>query len=68
MSFFVRVNGENRECPEGSTVDTLLAQLQLDPATVLVELNRNVLAKEALSTASLKAADCVEIIQFVRGG
>ena len=49
MSFFVSVNGEDRECPEGSTVDTLLAQLQLDPATVLVELNRNVLAKEGKS-------------------
>ena len=68
MSISIRVNGERREVVSGSSVGALLAQLALDPATILVELNRKVLARESCAATPLQAEDCLEIIRFVRGG
>ncbi len=68
MSFSISVNGRQQELAKGATVGALLAQWQLDPAVVVVEINKQILAKETLETHPLCAGDCVEIIHFVRGG
>jgi thiamine biosynthesis protein ThiS len=63
----VRVNGEDRELPEGETVRALIVRYQLAPEKVAVELNRRLLRGEKYDTA-LKAGDEVEIVTFVGGG
>ena len=62
------MNGENREVPEGITVDALLEHLGIEPVRVAVERNMDILAKGSLADTVLEAGDKIEIIQFVGGG
>lgn len=64
----VRVNGEDRELPEGITVDALLARLGLMPERVAVERNRLVVKRATWSETRLSEGDEVEILTFVGGG
>jgi thiamine biosynthesis protein ThiS len=63
------VNGAVRTVPSGFTVADLLASLDLDPRTVVVEHNGTIL-RERSSFASLELAadDSLEIVHFVGGG
>jgi len=63
----VKVNGQEREVADGTTVTQLIEQHQLSPAKVAVELNRRLIRSEKYDTA-LKAGDEVEIVTFVGGG
>jgi sulfur carrier protein len=63
----VTVNGQPRELPEGTTVLQLIAQHDLTPQKVAVELNRRLIRAEKYETV-LKAGDEVEIVTFVGGG
>jgi sulfur carrier protein len=63
----VTVNGQPRDLPDGQTVATLLADLNLNPANVAVELNRRILRTERYDTP-LKPGDVIEVVTFVGGG
>jgi sulfur carrier protein len=63
------VNGRARSVPRGSTIADLLQGLGVDPRTVVVEHNREILHdRELHATRSLRAGDTVEIVHFVGGG
>lgn len=64
----LQVNGESREVPEGTTAAGLLEQLNLLPALVVVERNREILSREALASTRLEAGDQLELVHFVGGG
>ena len=64
----VHINGEKREVREGLSVAQLLDDLGVRPGRVVVELNRDVLAREAHEATFLKDGDAVEIVHFVGGG
>ena len=64
----VHVNGEEREIESGLSVTQLLEELEIRPARVVVELNRDVLARDAFGTTALKDGDKIEIVHFVGGG
>lgn len=61
------VNGKPKSDP-AADVAGLLTQLDLDPARVAVEYNRNILAREYFATTALADGDELEIVQFVGGG
>ena len=61
------VNGEDRLVPSQS-VSELLNGLGLEPGTVVVELNRVILRREALSDTDLSDGDRLELVHFVGGG
>lgn len=63
----VKVNGDDRELPEGETIRALVARYNLKPEKVAIELNRRLLRTEKYETA-LKDGDEVEIVTFVGGG
>lgn len=63
----VKVNGEARDLPEGTTVSGLIEQFKLTPDKVAIELNRRLIRSEKYDTP-LKAGDEVEIVTFVGGG
>ena len=63
----LKVNGDDRELPEGETVRGLVVRYQLVPEKVSVELNRRLLRSERYDTP-LKEGDEVEIVTFVGGG
>jgi thiamine biosynthesis protein ThiS len=61
------VNGNEQDTTDGTTVHDLIAQHQLTPQKVAIELNRRLLRTEKYDTV-LKAGDEVEIVTFVGGG
>jgi sulfur carrier protein len=63
----IRVNGQDREAPEATSVSALLDAMKLAADRVAVELNRRLLKTERYGEA-LKAGDEVEIVTFVGGG
>jgi len=64
----VQINGEKKEFKEGLSVALLLEELGIRPGRVVVELNRDVVAREAHGQTVLKEGDAVEIVHFVGGG
>ncbi len=64
----LKLNGEIREVPEGTTVSGLLAQLGVKAPRVAVEVNEAVVTKDRYDAHALRAGDAVEIVAFVGGG
>jgi thiamine biosynthesis protein ThiS len=62
------VNGEPRRVAERSTLLDLLDTLGLDPRTVVVELNREIVRRPRLGETALAAGDAIELVHFVGGG
>lgn len=68
IEVIVQVNGEKREVSAGVSVAQLLEELGIGPGRVVVELNRDVVSRDAHGQTLLKDGDAVEIVQFVGGG
>ena len=68
MEMDIVVNGEPRRVAERSSLLDLLATLGLDPRTVVVELNREIVRRPRLGETMLAAGDAVELVHFVGGG
>ena len=64
----IRVNGEERQVPGGSTLADLLAGLDIPETNVVVERNGEVVARATLSQTRLNPGDRLEIVRFVGGG
>lgn len=64
----VRVNGEDRDVPEGVTVRGLLEHLELEPAMVVVERNREIVDRERYDEVEVEPDDRLELVHFVGGG
>jgi thiamine biosynthesis protein ThiS len=62
------LNGETRRVPSPATVADLLRYLNLDPRTVVVELNREIVRRPRLGETVLNDGDTVELVHFVGGG
>jgi thiamine biosynthesis protein ThiS len=62
------VNGEERQVPAGITVAGLLEELELVPATVVVERNREIVSRDRYDEVTLKGGDRLELVHFVGGG
>jgi thiamine biosynthesis protein ThiS len=63
----IKVNGEQREVAEDTTLRALVGQFKLAPEKVAIELNRRLVRAEKYDTP-LGAGDDVEIVTFVGGG
>jgi len=63
----VKVNGDKRDIPDGTTVRALAAQFNLVPEKVAIELNRRLVRADKYDTP-LKSGDEIEIVTFVGGG
>ncbi len=68
FSVIVHINGEEKEVGAGLNVAQLLEHLGVRPGRVVVELNRDVLPRDAHGTTVLKEGDSLEIVHFVGGG
>jgi thiamine biosynthesis protein ThiS len=62
------INGESRSIPGPASVADLLRHLGLDPRTVVVELNREIVRRPRLDDTPLADGDAVELVHFVGGG
>lgn len=62
------VNGEERRVPGPATLLDLLQHLGLDPRTVVVERNREIVRRPRLGETQLAEGDAIELVHFVGGG
>ena len=63
----IQINGERRTIEPMSLLE-LLSTLDIDPARVAVERNRDIVPKPEYDATSLSDGDIIEIVQFVGGG
>ena len=64
----VRLNGKPRQIEAGLTVEELVASLGLNPALVVVELNREILSRGRYGEIGVQDGDTIELVHFVGGG
>lgn len=64
----VRLNGEERDLPEGTTLQNLMGVLGLEGHRIAVERNGQVVPKVLYAEVVLKEGDLLEIVHFVGGG
>jgi len=64
----IRLNGKERELVGAHTVRSLLDELELHPGMVVVELNRDILERDAYGEVPVSEGDTIELVHFVGGG
>ena len=64
----VTVNGESRELDASLSVASLLQSLSLSAGRIAVEINEEVVPRDAYGERRLAAGDRIEIVHFVGGG
>lgn len=64
----VTVNGQMKDVAPGVTLGALIAQLALNPKTVAVQRNGDIVPRDQFHAVCLDDGDIVEIIRFVGGG
>lgn len=64
----VRVNGQDRDVPQGSTLTRLLEELDTAPQRVAIEVNRELVTRAKYDATTLNEGDTIEIVTFVGGG
>jgi len=62
------LNGESRSVVEPTTISALVRELNLIPATLLIEHNGLALHREEWNSRALRDGDKVEFIRVVAGG
>ena len=67
-SVSVRVNGEHRRVPGGTSVAEMVNLMGLDPLRVAVERNLEVVPRSTLCQVTVEDGDDYEIVHFVGGG
>ena len=67
-SLSIRVNGEHRRVPGGTSIAEMVGQLGLDPLRVAVERNLQVVPRSTLGQVQVEDGDDYEIVHFVGGG
>ena len=64
----ITVNGEKQVLEGPMTVSELLAKLGIDPETVVIERNLDILNREVHGNVAIEDGDSIEIIRMVDGG
>ena len=62
------INGEELQVADVRSVSELLDYLKLDGKRVAVEVNLEIVRRDARSTFSLNENDKIEIVSFIGGG
>ena len=64
----VQLNGKPRDLEAGRSVRALLEDFELHPGMVVVELNREILARDSYDDVTVSDGDTIELVHFVGGG
>ena len=62
------LNGDSKECPQGTTIEKLLELYKIDKNRAAVELNLQIVPRKDHSARTLNDADVLEVVTFVGGG
>ena len=64
----VKINGEEQEFTNSLSLSALLESLQIRPARVVVERNREIVPRDSYNATLINDGDTLEIVHFVGGG
>ena len=64
----IELNGQPREIAPGTSVASLVAELQLDARYLAVERNRELVPRAKHADTILSAGDRLEVVTLVGGG
>jgi sulfur carrier protein len=67
----LKINGKDKKFEEGSmpaTLTDLLRHLKVDSATVVAELDGQIIERANFSTTPLRNGQTIELVRFVPGG
>ena len=64
----IQVNGESQTCEVAIPLPDLLTQLQLNPRTIAVEYNGEILHRQYWNDTKMQSGDRLEIVTIVGGG
>lgn len=64
----IKVNGQQRDVPAGTTVSALLEVLAVPRQATAVEVNRELVPRSQHAARALADGDAVEIVTLVGGG
>lgn len=64
----ITINGKQHDIAEDTRLTDLLAQRDVAPQQVVVEINREILPRERFAERVLQSGDQLEILRFVGGG
>ena len=64
----IHLNGKPVEALQGQTIAQLLEHQGVDPAHVVVEINRNIIDRDAYDSTAIGRDDEIEVLRFVGGG
>ena len=67
----LKINGAERKFPDGqlpSTVAELLEQLDVKPATVVAEIDGQIIEPKKFGQTQLHNGQSIELVRFVGGG
>lgn len=64
----VKINGKEETVEKGSTILSILQTKDVRPEMVAVELNGDLLSKEAYGEQPLAQGDIVEFLHYMAGG
>lgn len=68
MNLQVKLNGESRELPDGSTITQAVAELSAAAAGVAAAVNGDVVPRGSWDATLLRDGDQVEVVTAVQGG
>jgi len=66
----LKINGVERQYPDGlpASLTSLMDQLHINAATVVAEVDGNIIKRADFSTTVLEHGQTIELIRFVGGG
>lgn len=64
----IQINGESRSFESAISIEQLLLELNVPVGTVLVERNRQVVARIDFDSTQIEDGDVLELVRFVGGG
>lgn len=64
----IKVNGENREFAEATTLQQLVQSLGLESKVMAAAVNMEIVKQDAWDKAVLNDGDTIELLDFVGGG
>ena len=70
MSAGLKINGQKKTFEQGlpETLDKLLAEMKIDAATVVAEIDGRIIERAAFAQTALTEGQSIELIRFVGGG
>ncbi len=70
MSAVLKINGTEKTFDEGlpATLSELLTKLEIDAATVVAEIDGEIIERKNFAQTELKDQMAIELIRFVGGG